>query len=83
MIRRRRDHKARINRLFRDQINPLQIFDDVELCVKFRSRRVHKLVIVDELQEEIEHQLTRHARPQGVSLNPDLSRCLPIDAERR
>ena len=51
MIRRRRNHKAGINRLFRDQINPLKIFDDVESCVKFRSRRVHILAIVDELQE--------------------------------
>ena len=40
MIRRRGNHKARMNRLFRDQIKPLKIFDDVELCVKFRSRRV-------------------------------------------
>ena len=64
MIRRRRNHKARINRLFRDQINPLNIFDDVELCVKFRSRRVRILTIVDELQEAIEHQLTRQARPR-------------------
>ena len=31
MIRRRRNHKAGINRLFRDQINPLKIFDDVEM----------------------------------------------------
>ena len=58
MIRRRRNHKARINCLFRDQINPLKISDDVELCVKFRSRRVHILANVDELQEAIEHQLT-------------------------
>ena len=58
MIRRRRNHKAGINRLFRDQINPLKIFDDVELCVKFRYRRVHILAFVDELQEAIEHQLT-------------------------
>ena len=50
MIRRRRNHKAGINRLFRDQINPLKIFDDVESCVKFRSRRVRILAIVDELQ---------------------------------
>ena len=64
MIRCRRNHKARMNRLFRDQINPLQIFDDVELCVKLRSRRVLILTIVDELQEAIEHQLTRQARPQ-------------------
>ena len=64
MIRCRRNHKARMNRLFRDQINPLKIFDDVELCVKFRSRRVLILTIVDELQEAIEHQLTRQARPQ-------------------
>ena len=64
VIRRRRNHKAQINRLFRDQINPLKIFYDVELCVKFRSRRVHILAIVDELQEAIEHQLTRQARPQ-------------------
>ena len=64
MIRCRRNHKARMNRLFRDQINPLKIFDDVELCVKLRSRRVLILTIVDELQEAIEHQLTRQARPQ-------------------
>ena len=64
MIRRRQSHQARINRLFRDQINPLKIFDDVELCAKFRSRRVHMLAIVDELQEAIEHQLTRQARPR-------------------
>ena len=64
MIRRRRNHKAGINRLFRDQINPLQIFDDVESCVKFRSRRVRILAIVDELQEAVEHQLTRQAQPQ-------------------
>ena len=64
VIRRRRNHQARINRLFRDQINPLKIFDDVELCVKFRSRRVRILAIVDELQEAIGHQLTRQARPQ-------------------
>ena len=50
-----RNHKARMNRLFRDQINPLNIFDDVELCIKFRSRRVLILTIVDELQEAIEH----------------------------
>ena len=65
MIRCRRNHKARMNRLFRDQINPLKIFDDVELCVKLRSRRVLILTIVDELQEAIEHQLTRQARPQS------------------
>ena len=64
MIRCRRNHKARMNRLFRDQINPLKIFDDVELCVKLRSRPVLILTIVDELQEAIEHQLTRQARPQ-------------------
>ena len=64
MIRCRRNHKARMNRLFRDQINPLKIFDDVELCVKLRSRCVLILTIVDELQEAIEHQLTRQARPQ-------------------
>ena len=64
MIRRRRNHKAGINRLFRDQINPLKIFDDVESCVKFRSRRVRILAIVDELQEAVEHQLTRQAQPQ-------------------
>ena len=64
MIRCSRNHKARMNRLFRDQINPLKIFDDVELCVKLRSRRVLILTIVDELQEAIEHQLTRQARPQ-------------------
>ena len=64
MIRCRRNHKARMNRLFRDQINPLKIFDDVELCVKLRSRPVLILTIVDELQEAIEHQLTRQARRQ-------------------
>ena len=64
MIRRRRNHKAGINRLFRDQINPLKIFDDVESCVKFRSRRVRILAIVDELQEAVEYQLTRQAQPQ-------------------
>ena len=64
MIRRRRNHKVGINRLFRDQINPLKIFDDVESCVKFRSRRVRILAIVDELQEAVEHQLTRQAQPQ-------------------
>ena len=45
MIRCRRNHKARMNRLFRDQINPLKIFDDVELCVKFISRRVFILTV--------------------------------------
>ena len=69
MIRCRRNHKARMNRLFRDQINPLKIFDDVELFVKFRYRRVNILAIVDELQEAIEHQLTRHARPQAQAVS--------------
>ena len=71
MIRCRRNHKARMNRLFRDQINPLKIFDDVELCVKLRSRRVLILTIVDELQEAIEHQLMRQARPQTQTQRSD------------
>ena len=73
MIRRRRNHKAGINRLFRDQINPLKIFDDVESCVKFRSRRVRILAIVDELQEAVEHQLTRQAQPQAQCSDSDIA----------
>ena len=73
MIRRRRNHKAGINRLFRDQINPLKIFDDVESCVKFRYRRVRILAIVDELQEAIEHQLTRQAQPQTQCSDSDIA----------
>ena len=42
MIRCRRNHKAGMNRLSRDQINPLKIFDDVELCIKFRSHTDHR-----------------------------------------
>ena len=61
MIRRHRNHQARINRLFREQINPLKISDDVELYAKFSFRRVHILVIVDELQEAIEHPLKHGA----------------------
>ena len=76
MIRRRRNHKAGINRLFRDQINPLKIFDDVESCVKFRSRRVRILAIVDELQEAVEHQLTRQAQPQCS--DSDIAIALPL-----
>ena len=56
VFRRRLNHQAQINRLFRDQIIPLKIFDDVELYAKFRFWRVH---ILDELQEAIEHPLTR------------------------
>ena len=73
MIRRRRNHKAGINRLFRDQINPLKIFDDVESCVKFRSRRVRILAIVDELQEAVERQLTRQAQPQCQCSDSDIA----------
>ena len=73
MIRRRRNHKAGINRLFRDQINPLKIFDDVESCVKFRSRRVRILAIVDELQEAVEHQLTRQAQPHSQCSDSDIA----------
>ena len=78
MIRRRRNHKAGINRLFRDQINPLKIFDDVESCVKFRSRRVRILAIVDELQEAVEHQLTRQAQPQCSDSDMSLPLALPL-----
>ena len=91
MIRRRRNHKAGINRLFRDQINPLKIFDDVESCVKFRSRRVRILAIVDELQEAVEHQLTRQAQPQcsdsdiaiAIGSVPVLQVCVVLRLRRR
>ena len=45
----------RQNRVFRDRKNPLDMYDDVELYDKFRSRRHDILTIEDELRYDLEY----------------------------
>ena len=73
MIRRRLNRQAHVERLFRDRINPLEKFDDVELYNKFRFRRIHILAIVDELRGARELPLTR----QGT-VPPVLQVCVAL-----
>ena len=57
--RRRNRRNLRRNRLFRDRMNPLDTYDDVELYDKFRFRRHDILEIVDELRDDLEYPETR------------------------
>ena len=51
-LRRQGRRALRRERLFRDRVNPLDKFDDVELLRKFRFRRADIMGIVDEVKLE-------------------------------
>ncbi|KAL8582677.1 hypothetical protein ACOMHN_050420 [Nucella lapillus] len=55
LMRRRNQRVLRRNRIFRDRINPLDKFDDVEILCKFRFRRADILRIVDDVEDELRH----------------------------
>ena len=52
----------------RNQTNPLEIYDDVELHAKFRFRRIHILSIMDEVRDAIEYPVTRQGSLSELKL---------------
>ena len=62
VVARRFQGNLQRERVFRYRTNPLEIYDDVELHAKFRFRRIHILLIVDEVWDAIEYPVKAHYR---------------------
>ena len=65
-MRMRRRMNMRGERVFRDQANPIDIYDDVELYDRFRFRRNDIMGIVDEIRDDIEYPATRQGSLPAV-----------------
>ena len=59
----------RRNRIFRDRINPLEQYDDVDLMKRFRMPRHVILEVINLIETEIEHPTQRsHAIPASLQV---------------
>ena len=60
--------QLRRNRVFRDKLNPLDVYDDIELFERFRFGRIDILRIV----EEIKHIIAGGKRDRGTVTEEDV-----------
>lgn len=58
-LRRREERRAIRPRVFRDRLNPLELYHDEELYTRYRFRRPTLLFLVDMLAPQIEHPTRR------------------------
>lgn len=59
----------RRDRLFRDRLNPLDYYDDMEIRNLFRFQRCNLLRLIDQLTPLLEHPTnTNHALPVSLQV---------------
>lgn len=66
------DRNLHRNRIFRDQSNPIDSWDDITIYKRLKFRRVDILEIVDDIQEALTFS------NRGRSVTPTLQVCLAL-----
>jgi hypothetical protein len=74
-----RDNRIRLNRVFRDRLNPLDYLRDIEIIERYRLPRHFIFELVNIVREDIERPTARsHAIPATLQVNHYMQKVLPV-----